>query len=152
MGNLLYTETPVGDSVAMQKSPSNEFATTPQGYQETSRSRSRKKPYFNLENQELYEPLSGDEQDILEPMQIEEDHNEFVESSHDDESSNENFNDFNKQQDVQMHDDSIERGIKFAASQISTVERERYVRAKQKRVKEKFENNSYSNMKILKSG
>ncbi|CAG8724103.1 19856_t:CDS:1 [Dentiscutata erythropus] len=150
MGNLLSTETPVGDSVAMQKKPSNEFATTPQGYQETSRS--RKKPYFNLENQELHEPLSGDEQDILEPMQIEEDHNDFVESSHNDESSNENFNDFNNHQDVQMHDGSIERGIKFAASQISTVERERYVRAKQKRVKEKFENNSYSNMNILKSG
>ncbi|CAG8664819.1 631_t:CDS:1 [Gigaspora margarita] len=147
MGNLLSTETPVGNTVAMQKFPSNEFATTPQGHQETSRS--RKKPYFNLENQELYEPLSSDEQDKLEPMQIEEDHNEFVDSIYENESYND---DFNNHQDVQMHDGSIERGIKFAASQISTVERERYVRAKQKRVKEMLENDTCSNKMILKSG
>ncbi|CAG8506249.1 7592_t:CDS:1 [Gigaspora rosea] len=146
MGNLLSTETPVGKTVAMQKFPSNEFTTTPQGHQETSRS--RKKPYFNLENQELYEPLSSDEQDKLEPMQIEEENNEFIDSIYE----NESYNDFNNHQDVQMHDGSIERGIKFAASQISTVERERYVRAKQKRVKEMLENDSCNNKMILKSG
>ncbi|CAG8848635.1 35454_t:CDS:1, partial [Racocetra persica] len=126
--------TPVGDTVAMQKSPSNEFVTTTQGYQETSRS--RKKLHFNLENQELHEPLPSDEQDKLEPMQIEDDHSDFIESSNEDESNNEESGDFNNHQDVQMHDGSIERGIKFAASQISTVERERYVRAKQKRIEE----------------
>ncbi|CAG8637305.1 8363_t:CDS:1 [Cetraspora pellucida] len=148
MGNLLFTETPVGDTVAMQKSPSNEFVTATQGCQETSRS--RKKPYFNLENQELHEPpLSSDEQDKLEPMQIEDDHSDFVESSNENESSNDDIGDFNTHQDVQMHDGSIERGIKFAASQISTVERERYVRAKQKRIEEV--ENDYNNMNVLKS-
>ncbi|CAG8746047.1 1070_t:CDS:1, partial [Racocetra fulgida] len=140
--------TPVGDTVAMQKSPSNEFVTTTQGYQETSRS--RKKLYFNLENQELHEPLPSDEQDKLEPMQIEDDYSDFIESCNEDESNNEDTGDFINHQDVQMHDGSIERGIKFAASQISTVERERYVRAKQKRIEEV--ENDYSNMNVLKSG
>ncbi|CAG8475266.1 9655_t:CDS:1 [Scutellospora calospora] len=140
MGNLLSKETPVGDAVAMQKKSSNEFTITPQGNQETSRT--RKKPYFNLENQQLNElPSSVDEQDKLEPMQIEEYHrNELTNEGG---SSNDDIFDTNMLQDVQMRDRSIERGIKFAASQISTVERERYVRAKQKRVKGDLENDGF---------